>query len=163
MKNFKRNIYRLSNSDCDFSGIAVELPPSPYSLTTNCTTGFITNDYTLTGVPAGATVVVKATFSGYLTRASGSSYQANASLSLNGGTSQSSPCIATQGSFNLQTTDTFSAPANGIFPVSAVAQNYSSAVGVNLTIELVSVNGIPVGDTVSGCWGNSGGSNGCPA
>jgi hypothetical protein len=136
--------------------------PSPYSLTSNCTTGFITNDYTLTGVPTGATVVVKATFSGYLTRAQGSQYQANATLGLNG-TSVVSPCIATQGSFNLQKTETFSAPSNGLFTVSAVATNYSSAVGVNLNIELVSVNGLPVADTVSGCWGNSAGSNGCPA
>lgn len=161
MKNFKRNIYRLSNSDCDFSGIAVELPPSPYSITSTCSGSNITNDYTLTGVPTGATVVVKATFSGYLTRSG--TYQANASVSVNNGTSQTSQCIASQGSFNVQATSTFSAPSNGIFPVSAVAQNYSSAVGVNLTIELVSVNGIPVGDTVSGCWGNSSGANGCPA
>lgn len=160
MKNFKRNIYRLSSSDCTFTGTAVELPPSPYSITKTCTGSNITNDYTLTGVPTGATVVVKATFSGYLTRSG--TYQANASVSVNNGPSQTSQCIAAQGSFNVVATSTFSAPANGIFPVSAVATNYSSAVGVNLSIELVSVNGQPVGSTVSGCWGNSGGSNGCP-
>lgn len=168
MKNFKRNIYRLSGAECDFTGVAVEVPTptttqSPYSLTTNCTAGFITNDYTLTGVPAGATVVVKATFSGYLTRDTGALYQANATLNLNGGTGQTSSCIATQGSFNLTETDTFTAPSNGLFSVSAVAQNYSSAVGVNLSIELVSVNGVSVGDTLSGCWGNSSGANGCPS
>jgi hypothetical protein len=167
MKNFKRNIYRLSVAECEFTGVAVEVPTptttqSPYSITNNCIAGFTTNDYILSGVPAGATVVVKATFSGYLTRASGSN-QANASVGVNGGTSQTSPCIATQGSFNIQDTDTFSAPANGVFTVSAIAQNYSVATGVNLAIELVSVNGVPVGDTAVGCWGNSGGSNGCPA
>jgi hypothetical protein len=160
MKNFKRNIYRLSSSDCTFTGTAVELPPSPYSITTTCVGNNIANDYTLTGVPTGATVVVKATFSGYLTRSG--QYQANASVSVNNQPSQVSQCIASQGGFTVVSTSTFSAPANGIFPVSAVASNYSSAVGMNLTIELVSVNGQAVGDTVSGCWGNSGGANGCP-
>lgn len=37
MKNFKRNIYRLSSSDCTFTGTAVELPPSPYSITITLT------------------------------------------------------------------------------------------------------------------------------
>lgn len=160
MKNFKRNIYRLSSSDCTFTGTAVELPPSPYSITSTCVGSNISNDYTLTGVPTGATVVVKATFSGNLTRSG--TYQANAVVSVNSQNSQSSQCIASQGSFSVVSTSTFSAPSNGVFPVSAVAQNYSSAIGMNLTIELVSVNGQTVGTTVSGCWGNSGGANGCP-
>lgn len=135
---------------------------SPYSITSSCVGSNITNDYTLVGVPTDATVVVRATFSGYLTRASGSTYPANASVGVNG-SSQTSPCISSQGGVNVQYTDTFSAPSNGVFSVSAVATNYSSAAGMNLNIELVSVNGQAVGDTITGCWGNSGGANGCPA
>lgn len=132
---------------------------SVYSITTNCVGSSITNDYTLQGVPAGATVVVRGIFSGYLTR--GGTYQANASVTVNG-VNQTSMCIPTAGGFSVEATSTFAAPANGIFSASAVAQNYSSESGVSFTIELVSVNGVLSGSTIAGCWGSSGGANGCP-
>lgn len=130
--------------------------PSPYSITSSCIGSSITNDYTLVGVPTGATVVVKAAFSGYLERSP--SYQANATVTVNG-VSQTSQCIEA-GDFYIEATSSFA--SNGVVSISAVANNYAIENGVSLTVELVSVNGVNVGSTIAGCWGNSGGAAGCP-
>ena len=128
--------------------------PASYSIARvgACNPSQISTTYSITG-QTGDTVVVRADFGGaFNASAAGSS----ATVTIDGGGTQSTSCFysGTQ-YFSLSPTRTFTMPSTTT-TISTSAVTYEADESMtNLTVTIVSVNGIANGAYVSGCRGDS--------
>lgn len=132
-------------------------PPTPITITRvggECTINQIDSQYLITG-QIGDEIVLKSTFSGQIQKV-GSTGQAAAATSI-GGVSALSTCYNDTSThfFSIAPTYTFTMSSTSeIIPGSAVTWNSFETLTA-LTVEIVSVNGVPSGQSISGCRGDS--------
>lgn len=165
------NYFTLNYADsCLSACTSAATPVNTYGITTTCSNGSPAS-YTITGATAGDNIEVTATFSGGFIAAASGPYGLSTNISSYNdtnvtGTSVSSSCYP----FGSSTTWSISVSnityvhfvgTSKTITVAAVAQNYSSAFGQNVTLHITKINGVSTDvGTVNGCYFNSGGA-GC--
>jgi hypothetical protein len=129
---------------------------SPYKITlTNGPCSGPNSTFSITGGNVNDVIVVKATFAGQLTKVGGNF--ARADLYLNGygcSSNTSSTCYTDTNfhGFNISTTCTITMPATTTTITTNATVNNSSASATNMSVSIISINGVTVGSiSATGC------------
>ena len=128
--------------------------PATYSIARvgSCIPNQIATTYSITG-QTGDTVIVRATFTGQITASAAGS---SATVTVDGGETESTSCFYSGTHFFTLTPErTFVMPSTTTTISTSAVTYEADETLTSLNVQIVSVNGVPVGTSVGGCRGDS--------